>query len=98
MRDPAGGLTDFMETAAAMTAMDLVISVDTAAAHVAGALGRPTFPALPYSSSFRWPLRGRDYPRTDHAAVHSEYARRLARSRARAAAELADLASRLHTS
>lgn len=62
VRDLADGLTDFMETAAAIMAMDLVITVDTAVAHVAGALGRPTFVLLPYTPSFRWPLDRRDYP------------------------------------
>lgn len=62
VRDVAERLTDFMETAAAMMAMDLIITVDTAAAHVAGALGRPTFVLLPYTPSFRWPLNRRDYP------------------------------------
>lgn len=61
VRDLADRLTDFMETAAAMMIMDLVITVDTAAAHVAGALGRPTFVLLPYTPSFRWPLNRRDY-------------------------------------
>jgi len=62
VRDLADGLTDFMETAAAIMALDLVITVDTAVAHVAGALGRPTFVILPYTPSFRWPLNRRDCP------------------------------------
>jgi ADP-heptose:LPS heptosyltransferase len=35
---------------------DLVITVDTAIAHVAGALGRPVWVLLPYSPDFRWLL------------------------------------------
>ena len=49
----------FGDTAAAMEALDLVISVDTAAAHLAGALARPTWLSLPYVPDWRWQL-GRD--------------------------------------
>ncbi|ASG21013.1 tetratricopeptide repeat protein [Nitrospirillum viridazoti] len=47
-------LTDFAETAAAISALDLVITVDTAVAHLAGALGRPTWLLLPYVAEWRW--------------------------------------------
>jgi Flp pilus assembly protein TadD len=57
--DIAPELTDFAETAAAITALDLVITVDTAVAHLAGALGRPAWIALPYAPDWRWML-GRD--------------------------------------
>ena len=57
--DLAPRLTDFSETAAALTALDLVITVDTAVAHLAGALGRPVWLLLPFSPDFRW-LLGRD--------------------------------------
>ena len=57
--DLAPRLTDFDETAAAVTALDLVITVDTAVAHLAGALGRPVWLLLPFSPDFRW-LLGRD--------------------------------------
>jgi len=49
---------DFADTAAAIAALDVVIAVDTAAAHLAGALGKPLFLLLPYAADFRW-LRGR---------------------------------------
>jgi hypothetical protein len=45
---------DFAETAAAMEAMDLIISCDTSVAHLAGALGRPAWVALPHASDWRW--------------------------------------------
>ena len=52
---PIGQLfTDFADTAAAIAALDLVISVDTAVAHLAGALGKPLFLLLPFAADFRW--------------------------------------------
>jgi tetratricopeptide (TPR) repeat protein len=49
---------DFADTAASIAALDAVIAVDTAVAHLAGALGKPLFLLLPYAADFRW-LRGR---------------------------------------
>ncbi|MGE4242881.1 tetratricopeptide repeat protein [Ramlibacter sp.] len=51
-------LTDFAETAALAEAVDAVVSVDTGVAHLAGALGRPTWLLLPFSADWRW-LTGR---------------------------------------
>ncbi len=51
-------LADFRDTAAIATLMDLVITVDTSVAHLAGALGKPTWLLLPFSADFRW-LRDR---------------------------------------
>ena len=52
-------LTDFSATAAFLTELDLLISVDTAAAHLAGALGRPVWIALPaIGSDWRWGMIG----------------------------------------
>jgi tetratricopeptide (TPR) repeat protein len=45
---------DFSDTAAAIGALDAVISVDTAVAHLAGALGKPLFLLLPFAADFRW--------------------------------------------
>lgn len=45
---------DFSDTACAMKAMDIIISVDTSVAHLAGALGIKTFLMLPYYSDWRW--------------------------------------------
>ena len=57
--DAAPYLTDFCETAALISCLDLVISVDTSVAHLAGALGKPTWILLPYIPDYRW-LLGRD--------------------------------------
>ncbi|MBY0431327.1 MAG: tetratricopeptide repeat protein [Rhodospirillales bacterium] len=55
-------IRDFADTAAFMAALDLIITVDTAAAHLAGGLGRPTWVLLPYSAAFRWHLKRPDSP------------------------------------
>ena len=60
--DLAAGLTDFAETAAAMTTMDLVVAVDTAVAHLAGALGKPVWLALPHAPDWRWLMGRADSP------------------------------------
>jgi hypothetical protein len=60
--DLASHLTDFVETAALMSCLDLVITVDTSAAHLAGALGLPTWILLPYTPDYRWLLDREDSP------------------------------------
>ena len=62
VRDPGLGLDDFVDTAAAIMALDLVVSVDTAVAHLAGALGRPVWILLPYAPDWRWMLERTDSP------------------------------------
>ena len=52
----------FLDTAAVMESLDLVITCDTAIAHLAGALGRPTWVALQYVPDWRWLLDRNDSP------------------------------------
>jgi hypothetical protein len=56
------GLRDFAETAAVVSQLDLVITVDTAVAHLAGALARPVWVMLPFSADWRWFLDRADSP------------------------------------
>jgi tetratricopeptide (TPR) repeat protein len=60
--DLTADLTDFSETAALVSCLDLVITVDTSVAHLAGALGRPTWILLPYLPDWRWLLDRDDSP------------------------------------
>ena len=55
-------LTDFAETAGAILNLDLVIAVDTAVAHLAGALARPTWIMIAFSPDWRWLLNRDDSP------------------------------------
>jgi tetratricopeptide (TPR) repeat protein len=55
-------IADFADTAAIMAMLDLVVSVDTSVAHLAGALGRPVWVLLPFSADYRWLLDREDSP------------------------------------
>ncbi|MCB5190101.1 tetratricopeptide repeat protein [Methylobacillus arboreus] len=55
-------LQDFADTAALIEAMDIVISVDTSVAHLAGALGKPVWVLLPFVPDYRWMLHRPDTP------------------------------------
>jgi tetratricopeptide (TPR) repeat protein len=55
-------LGDFDDTAAVLAACDLVITVDTSVAHLAGALGRPLWVLLPFASDWRWTPEGERSP------------------------------------
>ena len=55
-------LIDFSDTAALIAEMDLVISVDTSVAHLAGALAKPVWLLLPFMPDFRWMLDRTDSP------------------------------------
>jgi tetratricopeptide (TPR) repeat protein len=60
--DLAAELNDFADTAAVAANLDLIISVDTAVAHLAGAMGKPTWILLPFSPDWRWLLDREDSP------------------------------------
>ena len=60
--DLTADLTDFVETAALIGCLDLVITVDTSVAHLAGALGCRTWILLPYAPDYRWLLDRDDSP------------------------------------
>jgi tetratricopeptide (TPR) repeat protein len=60
--DLTAHLFDFTETAALVGCLDLVITVDTSMAHLAGALGCPTWILLPYRPDWRWLLDREDSP------------------------------------
>lgn len=55
-------LADFRDTAALLAAMDLVVSVDTSIAHLAGAMGRPVWILLQFAGDFRWLRTRTDSP------------------------------------
>jgi Flp pilus assembly protein TadD len=60
--DFTDALKDWADTAALVEAMDLIVTVDTAIAHVAGALGRPVWILIPYDPDWRWLLARSDSP------------------------------------
>jgi tetratricopeptide (TPR) repeat protein len=60
--DVTGELEDFADTAALIANLDLVIAVDTAVAHLAGAMGKPVWTLLPFVADWRWLLGREDSP------------------------------------
>jgi tetratricopeptide (TPR) repeat protein len=93
----------FIDTAAVMESLDLIITSDTSIAHLAGALGRPTWVALKHVPDWRWQLERTDSPwyptirlfrqtsRDDWASVFAEMQMQLAR-------RLASVENNLHMS
>ena len=60
--DLTQGLSDFDETSALVSCLDLAITVDTSVAHLAGGLGCPVWILLPYTPDYRWMLDREDSP------------------------------------
>ena len=60
--DLTPNLKDMADTAALISNLDLVIGVDTAMVHLAGALGKPVWVLLPFSPDWRWMLDRNDSP------------------------------------
>lgn len=60
--DYADKIHDFSDTAAIIHNLDLIISIDTAVAHLAGALGKPVWTLLPFIPDWRWMLNRNDSP------------------------------------
>ena len=62
IEDLSPALDDFAETAAAISQLDLVLTSDTSVAHLAGALGRPTWVMLSFAPDWRWLTKREDSP------------------------------------
>jgi tetratricopeptide (TPR) repeat protein len=62
LADYTGEFSDFAESAAFVQNLDLVISVDTSTAHLAGALGKPVWIQIPWTADFRWMYKRKDSP------------------------------------
>jgi hypothetical protein len=62
LTDHSESLTDFADTAALIGLMDLVVTIDTSVAHLAGALAAPVWIMLPFSADRRWLLDREDSP------------------------------------
>jgi tetratricopeptide (TPR) repeat protein len=60
--DVSDKLPDFAESAAVVSALDLVITVDTSVCHLAGGLGKPVWVLLPWVTDWRWLLEREDNP------------------------------------
>jgi tetratricopeptide (TPR) repeat protein len=71
----AGGpFRDFAHTAAVIAGLDAVIAVDTAVAHLAGALGKPLYLLLPFGADFRWLRERADSPWYPGARLFRQHA------------------------
>jgi len=62
MIDFTDRIRDFSDTASMISRMDLVLTIDTSVAHLAGALGKPAWVMLPHTPDWRWLLERDDSP------------------------------------
>ncbi len=62
LRFPGVALTDYADTAALILQLDLIVTVDTSVAHLAGTLGKPVWLMLPHAADYRWMLGRSDTP------------------------------------
>ncbi len=62
LRFPGAALTDYADTAALILQLDLVVTVDTSVAHLAGTLGKPVWLMLAHAADYRWMLGRSDTP------------------------------------
>ena len=76
LRDLGREMRDFADTAALVEALDLVVSVDTGVAHLAGALGKPLWVLLPHVPDWRWLLEREDSPWYPGARLYRQDASR----------------------
>ena len=60
--DATSEINDYADTAVIIEQLDLIISVDTSAAHLAGAMGKPVWVLLPFAPDYRWLLDRGDSP------------------------------------
>lgn len=67
-------IRDFSDTAALCELMDVVVSVDTSVAHLAGALGKPVWIALPLNPDWRWLLERSDSPWYPNVTLYRQQA------------------------
>lgn len=74
VRDASPWLLDFTDTAALCAQMDVVVSVDTSVAHLAAALGKPTWIMLPFVPDWRWLLDRADSPWYPSARLYRQAA------------------------
>jgi tetratricopeptide (TPR) repeat protein len=68
-----GELDDFSDTAAVLALCNLIISVDTAPAHLGGAMGRPVWVLVPFAPDWRWTLEGETTPWYPTARLFRQY-------------------------
>jgi ADP-heptose:LPS heptosyltransferase len=60
--DLTADIADFADAAGLLTHLDLLISINTGPAHLAGAMGKPVWMLNPYKTDFRWLLDREDSP------------------------------------